>query len=98
MAREKVVVLTLDRDVSKLAPQHVKPLRKPELVGDRTVGNYLQQGPLNAGGSAFAHPGTWHTDVTTKEALTRRRLLRLTSTVIGSLPLRRVEGRAGRTI
>jgi ABC-2 type transport system ATP-binding protein len=68
MAREKAVVLTLDRDVAT-APTHAA-FEKAELVADRTVEITYNKDRMNAGEvlSAVQGLGLGIVDVTTKEA------------------------------
>jgi ABC-2 type transport system ATP-binding protein len=79
MAREKAVVLTLDRDVAE-APAHAA-FEKAELVGDRVVEITYNKDRMNAGEvlSAVQGLGLGIVDVTTKEADLEDVFLRLTS-------------------
>ncbi len=79
MAREKAVVLTLDRDVSE-APTHLA-FEKSELVADRTVEITYNKDKMNAGEvlAAMQGLGLGIIDVTTKEADLEDVFLRLTS-------------------
>jgi ABC-2 type transport system ATP-binding protein len=79
MAREKAVVLTLDRDVEK-APTHAA-FEKSELVGDRTVEITYNKDRMNAGEvlATMQGLGLGIVDVTTKEADLEDVFLRLTS-------------------
>jgi ABC-2 type transport system ATP-binding protein len=79
MAREKAVVLTLDRDVSA-APSHAA-FEKAELVADRTVEITYNKDRMNAGEvlSAVQELGLGIVDVTTKEADLEDVFLSLTS-------------------
>jgi ABC-2 type transport system ATP-binding protein len=79
MAREKAVVLTLDRDVSA-APTH-KAFEKAELVADRVVEITYNKDRMNAGEvlSAVQGLGLGIVDVTTKEADLEDVFLSLTS-------------------
>jgi ABC-2 type transport system ATP-binding protein len=79
MAREKAVVLTLDRDVAT-APTH-EAFEKAELVGDRTVEITYNKDRMNAGEvlSVIQGLGLGIVDVTTKEADLEDVFLRLTS-------------------
>ena len=80
MAREKAVVLTLDRDVVS-APTH-EAFEKAEMVGDRTVEITYNKDRMNAGEvlSVIQGLGLGIVDVTTKEADLEDVFLRLTST------------------
>ena len=80
MAREKAVVLTLDRDVTS-APTH-ETFEKVELVGDRTIAITYNKDRMNAGEvlSVIQGLGLGIIDVTTKEADLEDVFLRLTST------------------
>jgi ABC-2 type transport system ATP-binding protein len=79
MAREKAVLLTLDRDVAS-APTH-EAFEKAELVGDRTVEITYNKDRMNAGEvlSVIQGLGLGIVDVTTKEADLEDVFLRLTS-------------------
>ncbi len=79
MAREKAVLLTLDRDVSD-APSH-EAFEKVELVSDRTVEITYNKDRMNAGEilSAMQGLGLGIVDVTTKEADLEDVFLSLTS-------------------
>jgi ABC-2 type transport system ATP-binding protein len=79
MAREKAVVLTLDRDVSE-APRH-DAFEKTELVADRTVEITSNKDRMNAGEvlAAVQGLGLGIVDVTTKEADLEDVFLSLTS-------------------
>jgi ABC-2 type transport system ATP-binding protein len=79
MAREKAVVLTLDRDVAT-APQH-EAFEKAELIGDRTIEITYNKDRMNAGEvlSVIQGLGLGIIDVTTKEADLEDVFLRLTS-------------------
>jgi ABC-2 type transport system ATP-binding protein len=79
MAREKAVVLTLDRDVSE-APRH-DAFEKTELVADRTVEITYNKDRMNAGEvlAAVQGLGLGIVDVTTKEADLEDVFLSLTS-------------------
>jgi ABC-2 type transport system ATP-binding protein len=79
MAREKAVVLTLDRDVTQ-APTH-SAFEKSELVADRTVEITYNKDRMNAGEvlTAMQGLGLGIVDVTTKEADLEDVFLRLTS-------------------
>jgi ABC-2 type transport system ATP-binding protein len=79
MAREKAVVLTLDRDVSA-APTH-KAFEKAELLADRVVEITYNKDRMNAGEvlSAVQGLGLGIVDVTTKEADLEDVFLSLTS-------------------
>jgi ABC-2 type transport system ATP-binding protein len=79
MAREKAVVLTLDRDVSA-APAHAA-FEKAELVADRVVEITYNKDRMNAGEvlSAVQGLGLGIIDVTTKEADLEDVFLSLTS-------------------
>ena len=68
MAREKAVVLTLDRDVAN-APAH-DAFGKSELIGDRVVEITYNKDRMNAGDvlAAIQGLGFGIVDVTTKEA------------------------------
>jgi ABC-2 type transport system ATP-binding protein len=79
MAREKAVVLTLDRDVTE-APTH-SSFEKSELVADRTVEITYNKDRMNAGEvlTAMQGLGLGIVDVTTKEADLEDVFLRLTS-------------------
>ena len=79
MAREKAVVLTLDRDVSD-APKH-DAFEKTELVADRTVEITYNKDRMNAGEVLAAVQGLGFgiIDVTTKEADLEDVFLSLTS-------------------
>ena len=68
MAREKAVVLTLDRDVGN-APAH-ETFGKSELIGDRVVEITYNKDRMNAGDvlAAIQGLGLGIVDVTTKEA------------------------------
>lgn len=79
MAREKAVVLTLDRDVSE-APKH-DAFEKTELVADRTVEITYNKDRMNAGEvlAAVQGLGLGIIDVTTKEADLEDVFLSLTS-------------------
>jgi ABC-2 type transport system ATP-binding protein len=79
MAREKAVVLTLDRDVTA-APSH-EAFEKAELVADRTVEITYNKDRMNAGEvlSAVQGMGLGIIDVTTKEADLEDVFLSLTS-------------------
>ena len=79
MAREKAVVLTLDRDVSE-APSHAA-FEKSELIGDRMVEITYNKDRMNAGEvlTAMQGLGLGIIDVTTKEADLEDVFLRLTS-------------------
>ena len=79
MAREKAVVLTLDRDVSA-APKH-DAFEKAELVADRTVEITYNKDRMNAGEvlAAVQGLGLGIVDVTTKEADLEDVFLSLTS-------------------
>lgn len=79
MAREKAVVLTLDRDVTE-APTH-SAFEKSELVADRTVEITYNKDRMNAGEvlTAMQGLGLGIVDVTTKEADLEDVFLRLTS-------------------
>ena len=80
MAREKAVVLTLDRDVTT-APTH-EAFEKTEMVGERTVEITYNKDRMNAGEvlSVVQGLGLGIIDVTTKEADLEDVFLRLTST------------------
>jgi ABC-2 type transport system ATP-binding protein len=79
MAREKAVVLTLDRDLTA-APSHAA-FEKAELVGDRVVEITYNKDRMNAGEvlSAVQGLGLGIVDVTTKEADLEDVFLHLTS-------------------
>jgi ABC-2 type transport system ATP-binding protein len=79
MAREKAVVLTLDRDVIE-APKHAA-FEKAELVADRVVEITYNKDRMNAGEvlSAVQGLGLGIVDVTTKEADLEDVFLSLTS-------------------
>ncbi|MGC1469649.1 MAG: ABC transporter ATP-binding protein [Sphingorhabdus sp.] len=79
MAREKAVVLTLDRDVSE-APKH-DAFEKSELVADRVVEITYNKDRMNAGEVLAAVQGLGFgiIDVTTKEADLEDVFLSLTS-------------------
>jgi ABC-2 type transport system ATP-binding protein len=79
MAREKAVVLTLDRDVAE-APTHAA-FEKAELVADRTVEIIYNKDRMNAGEvlSVVQAMGLGIIDVTTKEADLEDVFLSLTS-------------------
>jgi ABC-2 type transport system ATP-binding protein len=79
MAREKAVVLTLDRDVAA-APKH-DAFEKAELVADRTVEITYNKDRMNAGEVLAAVQGLGFgiIDVTTKEADLEDVFLSLTS-------------------
>jgi ABC-2 type transport system ATP-binding protein len=79
MAREKAVVLTLDRDVGE-APTH-SAFEKSELIADRTVEITYNKDRMNAGEvlTAMQGLGLGIVDVTTKEADLEDVFLRLTS-------------------
>ena len=79
MAREKAVVLTLDRDVTE-APMHAA-FEKSELVADRMVEITYNKDRMNAGEVLTAMQGFGFgiVDVTTKEADLEDVFLRLTS-------------------
>jgi ABC-2 type transport system ATP-binding protein len=79
MAREKAVVLTVDRDVAA-APSHAA-FEKAELVADRTVEIIYNKDRVNAGEvlSAVQGLGLGIVDVTTKEADLEDVFLHLTS-------------------
>lgn len=79
MAREKAVVLTLDRDVS-MAPRH-EAFEKAELVADRTVAITYNKDRMNAGEvlAAVQGLGLGIVDVTTREADLEDVFLSLTS-------------------
>ncbi len=79
MAREKAVVLTLDRDVSA-APKH-DAFEKTELLSDRTVEITYNKDRMNAGEilAAVQGLGLGIVDVTTKEADLEDVFLSLTS-------------------
>lgn len=79
MAREKAVVLTLDRDVAE-APKH-DAFEKTELVADRTVEITYNKDRMNAGEVLAAVQGLGFgiVDVTTKEADLEDVFLSLTS-------------------
>lgn len=79
MAREKAVVLTLDRDVSE-APKH-DAFEKTELVADRVVEITYNKDRMNAGEVLAAVQGLGFgiIDVTTKEADLEDVFLSLTS-------------------
>ncbi len=79
MAREKAVVLTLDRDVAE-APAHAA-FEKVELIGERMVEITYNKDRMNAGEvlSAMQGLGLGIVDVTTKEADLEDVFLRLTS-------------------
>ena len=79
MAREKAVVLTLDKDITA-APAHAA-FEKAELIGDRTVEITYNKDRMNAGEvlSAVQAMGLGIVDVTTKEADLEDVFLRLTS-------------------
>lgn len=79
MAREKAVVLTLDRDVAT-APTH-EAFEKAELVADRTVEITYNKDRMNAGEvlAAVQGLGLGIIDVTTKEADLEDVFLSLTS-------------------
>jgi ABC-2 type transport system ATP-binding protein len=79
MAREKAVVLTLDRDVTE-APAH-PAFEKSELIADRTVEITYNKDRMNAGEvlTAMQGLGLGIIDVTTKEADLEDVFLRLTS-------------------
>lgn len=81
MAREKAVVLTLDRDLAA-APTH-EAFEKAELVGDRTIEITYNKDRMNAGEvlSVIQGLGLGIIDVTTKEADLEDVFLRLTSAV-----------------
>ena len=68
MAREKAVVLTLDRDVTE-APSH-SAFEKSELIGERMVEITYNKDRMNAGEvlTAMQGLGLGIVDVTTKEA------------------------------
>ena len=74
MAREKAVVLTLDRDVSRGTPPHAA-FEKSELIADRTVEITYNKDRMNAGEvlTAMQGLGLGIIDVTTKEADLGRR-------------------------
>jgi ABC-2 type transport system ATP-binding protein len=79
MAREKAVVLTLDRDISE-APTHAA-FEKAELVADRIVEITYNKDRMNAGEvlTAIQGMGLGIVDVTTKEADLEDVFLSLTS-------------------
>ena len=79
MAREKAVVLTLDRDVTE-APSH-SAFEKSELIGERMVEITYNKDRMNAGEvlTAMQGLGLGIVDVTTKEADLEDVFLRLTS-------------------
>lgn len=79
MAREKAVVLTLDREVSD-APKH-ESFEKTELLSDRTVEITYNKDRMNAGEvlAAVQGLGLGIVDVTTKEADLEDVFLSLTS-------------------
>jgi ABC-2 type transport system ATP-binding protein len=79
MAREKAVVLTLDKDVSA-APTHAS-FEKVEMIADRTVAITYNKDRMNAGEvmGAVQAMGLGIVDVTTKEADLEDVFLRLTS-------------------
>jgi ABC-2 type transport system ATP-binding protein len=79
MAREKAVVLTLDRDVTE-APIH-PAFEKSELIAERTVEITYNKDRMNAGEvlTAMQGLGLGIIDVTTKEADLEDVFLRLTS-------------------
>ena len=79
MAREKAVVLTLDRDISE-APTNAA-FEKVELVGERVVEITYNKDRMNAGKvlAAMQGLGLGIVDVTTKEADLEDVFLRLTS-------------------
>jgi ABC-2 type transport system ATP-binding protein len=79
MAREKAVVLTLDRDVTT-APSHAA-FEKAELIADRTVEITYNKDRMNAGEvlSTVQGLGLGIVDVTTKEADLEDVFLSLTS-------------------
>ena len=79
MAREKAVVLTLDKDITA-APTHAA-FEKAELIADRTVEITYNKDRMNAGEvlSAVQAMGLGIVDVTTKEADLEDVFLRLTS-------------------
>lgn len=80
MAREKAVVLTLDRDVTE-SPKHAA-FEKSEMLGDRIVEITYNKDRMNAGEvlAAIQCLGLGIIDVTTKEADLEDVFLRLTST------------------
>jgi ABC-2 type transport system ATP-binding protein len=79
MAREKAVLLTLDRDVTS-APTH-EAFEKTELLGERTVEITYNKDRMNAGEVLLVIQGLGLgiVDVTTKEADLEDVFLRLTS-------------------
>lgn len=79
MAREKAVVLTLDRDVTE-SPKHAA-FEKSELLGDRIVEITYNKDRMNAGEvlAAIQGLGLGIIDVTTKEADLEDVFLRLTT-------------------
>ena len=79
MAREKAVVLTLDRDLAE-APKHAA-FEKVELIGERGVEITYNKDSMNAGEvlTAIQNMGLGIVDVTTKEADLEDVFLRLTS-------------------
>ncbi|MGB5078068.1 MAG: ABC transporter ATP-binding protein [Sphingorhabdus sp.] len=79
MAREKAVVLTLDRDISDV-PMH-PAFEKVEFLGERTVEITYNKDRINAGEvlSVMQGLGMGIVDVTTKEADLEDVFLRLTS-------------------
>ncbi|MGL5840201.1 MAG: ABC transporter ATP-binding protein [Sphingorhabdus sp.] len=79
MAREKAVVLTLDRDVTE-APAHAV-FEKAELIADRTVEIIYNKDRMNAGEvlAVVQNMGLGIIDVTTKEADLEDVFLSLTS-------------------
>jgi ABC-2 type transport system ATP-binding protein len=79
MAREKAVVLTLDRDVT-VAPTH-EAFEKSELVNERTIEITYNKDRMNAGEvlTTIQGLGLGILDVTTKEADLEDVFLRLTS-------------------
>jgi ABC-2 type transport system ATP-binding protein len=79
MAREKVVVLTLDRDIAE-APRH-EAFVKSELVGERVVEITYDKDRMNAGGAIALVQGQGYAieDVVTREADLEDVFLHLTS-------------------
>jgi ABC-2 type transport system ATP-binding protein len=79
MAREKAVVLTLDKDISA-APSH-DAFEKVEMIADRTVAITYNKDRMNAGEvmAVMQGMGLGIVDVTTKEADLEDVFLRLTS-------------------
>ena len=79
MAREKAVVLTLDKDIS--APPSHAAFEKVEMVADRTVAITYNKDRMNAGEvmAVMQSMGLGIVDVTTKEADLEDVFLRLTS-------------------